>query len=125
MEINGGLFKDLPVYKGGVTEIGTAEELKAFASIVNSGMDFAGSTVILSSSIDISGGEWTPIAAGTRGGNTYTAESKTFSGTFDGNNNTIKGLTITQMPEGASADYAFGLFGVVDGGTIKNLNLPT
>ncbi len=125
VEINGGLFKDLPVYKGGVTEIGTAEELKAFASIVNSGMDFAGSTVILSSSIDISGGEWTPIAAGTRGGNTYTAESKTFSGTFDGNNNTIKGLTITQMPEGASADYAFGLFGVVDGGTIKNLNLPT
>ena len=123
VEINGGLFKDLPVYKGGVTEIGTAEELKAFASIVNSGMDFAGSTVILSSSIDISGGEWTPIAAGTRDGNTYTAESKTFSGTFDGNNNTIKGLTITQMPEGASADYAFGLFGVVDGGTIKNLNL--
>lgn len=124
INIYGGEFTGAIDCRGNtVATVHNAEGLKALAGASSiSGnftlVDDSGENVI-----DISGGEWTPIAAGTRGGNTYTAESKTFSGTFDGNNNTIKGLTITQMPEGASADYAFGLFGVVDGGTIKNLNL--
>lgn len=71
--------------------------------------------------IDIGGEEWTPIAAGTRSGNTYTADSKVFKGTFDGNNITLRNLTVTKLPEGASADYGVGLFGVVNGGTVKNL----
>ena len=124
INIYGGEFTGAIDCRGNtVATVHNAEGLKALAGASSiSGnftlVDDSGENVI-----DISGGEWTPIAAGTRDGNTYTAESKTFSGTFDGNNNTIKGLTITQMPEGASADYAFGLFGVVDGGTIKNLNL--
>lgn len=71
--------------------------------------------------IDIGGEEWTPIAAGTRSGNAYTADSKVFKGTFDGNGITLRDLTITALPQGASADYGVGLFGVVNGGTVKNL----
>ena len=54
-------------------------------------------------------GEWTPI--GTAWNNSYT-------GTFDGNGNTISGLTVK-----GSNEYA-GLFGCIDdGGTVKNVVL--
>ena len=50
---------------------------------------------------------------------TYEGENA-FEGVFDGNGKTISGLTITTA---AGADDAVGLFGVVDGGTVKNLQL--
>ncbi len=91
--------------------------LKAFAEAVNGGNTYEGKTVVLANSITLSG-EWTPIGNGTRSGNSYTGYA--FKGTFDGGNFPITGLTITST---TGADAALGLFGVVDGGTVKNLNL--
>ena len=41
-----------------------------------------------------------------------------FSGTFDGNNHTISNLTVN-----TTGEHAAGLFGIVNGGTIKNLTV--
>lgn len=95
-----------------------AADLAAFRDYVNAGNDFAGKTVTLGSSITISG-EWTPIGNGTRSGKTYTGNA--FKGTFDGKGNSISGLTMTGTT--VNEDHALGLFGVVDGGTVKNVTL--
>ena len=63
----------------------------------------------LADNIDLTGKDWTPI--GTSFGNSYT-------GTFDGGDHTITGLTVT-----GSDQYA-GLFGYIDtGGKVKNVTL--
>lgn len=63
----------------------------------------------LADNIDLTGKDWTPI--GTSFGNSYT-------GTFDGGNHTITGLTVT-----GSNEYA-GLFGRIgSGGKVKNVTL--
>ena len=88
--------------------ITSADDLKTFAAMVNSGTDFSGDTIVLDESIALTENPWTPI------GN---AETKLFKGTFDGNGHKITGLKIT------SGSY-IGLFGYVgEGATIKNVNL--
>lgn len=104
---------------GTAMTITTADELRQFAALVNSGIDFDGETVRLGGDIIISG-EWTPIGQGTRDGSGYTANSIPFMGTFDGNGHSIRGLEI-KTTEGV--DCALGLFGIVAGGTVKNLTL--
>ena len=94
--------------------IGDVEALKAFAAAVNSGTSYEGDTVTLSADLDLTDVEWTPIGVGTRSSKSYTGNA--FKGTFDGGNHTISGLTITSTE---SDDAAVGLFGVVDGGTVK------
>ncbi len=61
---------------------------------------------------------WTPVGAGTRSGSGYTGSA--FKGTFDGNGHTISNLKINSKTTN-SEDSAVGLFGVIDGGTVKNL----
>ena len=88
--------------------ITSADDLKTFAAMVNSGTDFSGDTIVLDESIALTENPWTPI------GN---AETKLFKGTFDGDGHKITGLKIT------SGSY-IGLFGYVgEGATIKNVNL--
>lgn len=106
------------VFAADVATIGDVEALKAFAVAVNGGKSYEGDTVTLSADLDLTGVEWTPIGVGTRSSKSYTG--KAFKGTFDGGNHTISGLTITSTD---SDDAAVGLFGVVDGGTVKNLKL--
>ena len=68
----------------------------------------AGYTVLeISSDIDMTGQEWTPIGNSTN----------KFQGTFDGNNKTISNLVIT----GNKSDV--GLFGMTTNGEIKNLTV--
>lgn len=91
--------------------IATAEELAGLASLVNAGTDsFSGDTLTLATELDLSAHEWTPIGLD---------DGTPFQGTFDGNDKTITGLTITE------AAYAHsGLFGYVgSGGTVKDLTL--
>ena len=95
-----------------------AAQLAWIAEQVNAGDTFAGKTVVLAGDIDLNSYAWTPIANGSRSG--AIAKGQTFKGTFDGNGMTVKNMTITTTP---SADHAIGLVGVVDGGTIRNLNL--
>ena len=104
-----------------VTVINSAADLAAFRDSVNSGNDYAGRTVVLGDNIDLSlqDKNWTPIGTGTRSGSGYTGNA--FKGTFDGNGHTISGLTINTTAN--DADAAYGLFGVIDGATVKDLTL--
>ncbi|MBP3668413.1 MAG: hypothetical protein J6J26_02430 [Bacteroides sp.] len=97
-----------------VYTVSTAEELAAFANIVNgdAGMEpdsFDGKIVKMTSSISLKGYQpWTPIGK--------TADTP-FKGTFDGCHKTISDLKTD-----ANKDYQ-GFFGFLDGATIKNLTI--
>lgn len=98
--------------------ISDKEDLVSLADTVNNSNVSEGNTANvfegkyfrLSSDIDMSGIQFSPI------GNKF---SRCFGGTFDGNGKTISNLTVSTGSEG----YA-GLFGrVSESGTVKNLNL--
>ena len=86
--------------------IATAAELRQFAEDVNNGNTYEGKTVTLTADVAL-GGEsnpWTPIGTG----------SAPFKGTFDGGKHVVSGLYI-------ASGSSVGLFGSVNGGTVKNL----
>ena len=99
--------------------INSVDVLKAFRDSVNAGTDYQGQYIELAEgTYDLSGEtDWTPIGNGSRNGSGYTGDA--FKGTFDGNDQTIKGLKIAS----GDGDKAIGLFGVVAGGTVKDLKL--
>lgn len=104
-----------------VKGIATAADLVAFAAAVNAGAsttrweDESGA-VILAGNIDLSGvKEWTPI--GQYSGKT----SVGFKGIFDGKGYKLTGINWTMALKDSSLGY--GLFGYVEGGTIRNLTL--
>ena len=103
-----GFAADTSWYGAGVAEeynITTADQLAGLSELVNdSGVSFEGKTLNLTASLDLSGGEWIPIGHG----------DNYFRGTFNGNNHTINGLTIT------SVYPSTGLFGNLYG-TVSNL----
>lgn len=85
----------------------SGEGLKVAADEVNSGNTDI--NIILDKDIDLTNTKWTPIG---------TDHSNSYTGTFDGGNHTISGLTMM-----GSDEYA-GLFGCIgDGGTVKNVKL--
>ncbi|MDR1028395.1 MAG: hypothetical protein LBL63_03135, partial [Clostridiales Family XIII bacterium] len=92
-------------------EISSADGLTGLAAIVGGAADgvarddFAGKTVILTEDIDLGGREWTPI--GDYG------KDFAFAGAFEGNGNTISGLSI-------ATGSNVGLFGYLTG-EIRNL----
>ena len=91
--------------------IQSANDLKKLATYVNNGGETSGKKFKLTANIALSSDEnFTPI--GTR---------KSFSGTFEGNNKTISGLSATCYAEGYNATYC-GLFGS-NYGTIQNVHL--
>ena len=84
----------------------SAEGLKNLAELVNNGETDI--NIILTGNIDLSDMEWTPI------GDYYNR----YTGTFDGGNYTITGLTVT------TSDQYAGLFGYIgSGGTVKDVTL--
>ena len=97
--------------------ISSADDLEQLAVEVNNGNAFEGKYFKLNSNITLDR-EWTPIGDGVRDGKRYTGNS--FKGVFDGDGNSISGLTITTT---SNNDAALGLFGVVDGGVVQNLIL--
>ena len=101
----------------GVYQIGSAEELRKFAKLVNNNGE-TDADAVLTDDIDLSEicgeniGEqsvsWIPIGTNSR-----------YRGTFDGNNYTISGLYID-----SSSANGQGLFGYVDtGGKVKDLTV--
>ena len=103
--------------------IGTADELKAFASAVNAGDSFAGKVVKLTADIDLyelgEGSEpvsFTPIGK---------VSETPFEGTFDGQGHTIKNLYQSGWAFGYEwGSYgSLGLFGNINDATVKNLTL--
>ena len=108
-------------YSGSGTEespylISSSDDLVNLADDVNSGNKYSGTYFQLASDLTLDG-EWTPIGNGSRSGSSYTGN--VFSGVFDGAGHIINGLTITS----GSGKQAMGLFGVVEGGIVKNLIL--
>lgn len=111
-----GKFYDITLNKDkGYTDDGqgnytvtSAEGLKNLAELVNEEWKL-GINITLTADIDLSGIDWTPI------GIDYNHQ---YTGTFDGGDHTITGLTVT-----GSNEYA-GLFGRIgSGGTVKNVVL--
>lgn len=101
-----------------IVEISSLEEFMQFRDSVNNGTDYEGRTVTLTTNVDLSTVEdWTPVGNGARDGSGYTGNA--FKGIFDGGNYTVSNLTITS----GESSSAIGLFGVVNGGTVKNLTL--
>ena len=99
----------------GVYEIMGKAGMLWFANEVNvNANNFSGKTVKVIADIDMTGAAWAPV------GQTGATQ---FHGTFDGQNKTIKGLTIS-APASYSTNYATGLFGWVEtGAVIKNIVL--
>lgn len=115
---DGNSIEDPEIYEAEKTiSINSPAQFAGLAALVNEGNTYEGYTATLHSSIDLDNHEWTPVATGTRNGSLPSGNS--FKGTFDGNGNTIYNLSIKEDPE--NADQAIGLFGIVDGGTVKNL----
>lgn len=140
------------VQEGGVYIISSANELAEFAAIVNGTVsafnptgthehetplpdgkyNFAGKTVKLGRDIDLA--SFTPGAV--INGHTYWSgwtpigtDANPFAGNFDGNGHVVKNLTVqtleddaTTTPQKVQLTYA-GLFGKVDGATIRNVGL--
>ncbi len=85
-----------------------------YTSISESGV------VKLMDDIDLKDQTWAPIGNGTRSGQNVTGD--VFKATFDGAGHTISNLSITST---SNVNSGIGLFGTVDGGTVKNLKLDT
>ena len=107
------------VGKSSPYEIKTETELREFAKIVNgtwggylNNDTFSGKTVNLMADINLTGGEWTPI-----GVLNMSDASIRFSGTFNGNNRRISGLSITEAKDNA------GLFAYISYGRVENLKV--
>ncbi|MBE6930538.1 MAG: hypothetical protein E7463_09685 [Ruminococcaceae bacterium] len=98
--------------------INNIADLEAFRDAVNGGNTYEGKYIKLTADITLTNENWTPIGTGTRDSKSYTGYA--FKGIFDGNNKIISGLTINST---TNKNAALGLFGVVDGGTVKNLKL--
>ncbi|MCL2219050.1 MAG: hypothetical protein FWC23_00655 [Chitinispirillia bacterium] len=104
--------------EGTVFQITKAGQLAGLAKLVNRGNRFEGKTIMLSADIDLSGYNsgaafndgkgWIPIGT----------KMQMFKGTFAGGGKTIRGLYINDPKL-----FQAGLFGRVDGGTIKELGL--
>lgn len=95
-------------------KISSEESLRALAAAVKADdgkgtYNLSGVSFHLANDIMLSGG-WTPISSVT-----YPADA--FAGTFDGNGHTISGLNINATAANQ------GLFGLINGATIKNLNV--
>lgn len=105
--------------------IATVEDLTAFRDAVNAGestaqWEDAGGVVSLLGDIDMKDvAGWTPIgnASYKWEKNLLTIEGNAFKGTFDGQGYALKNLKLAYG--GSAANTAYGLFGVLDGATVK------
>lgn len=101
--------------------IKTAEQLAGLAELTNIGIDtgastgntFENKTIYLDCDLDLGNYPWTPIT------NRNTDDGYFFNGTFDGQGHTIYNLN----RHGTGNDPFDSLFGYVQGGVIKNLNV--
>lgn len=111
----------------GKYHIYTSEGMAVFSDIVNN--DDPAADAVLENDIDMSGiTEWTPIGQASvsysKSGNRIyvaTISGSPYSGEFDGNGKTLSGLRLSVS--GAEAGRAYGLFGVLDNASVKNLTL--
>lgn len=109
-----GSTKTEPIQTDDVYQISSGAELAWFADYVNTlGAADTGLVdvdAVLTDDIDLGNQPWTPI-----GLISYVVDA--YAGTFDGQNHTVSNLKI----DASAANY--GLFGIVNTGTVKNLKV--
>ena len=93
-----------------VIKISTEAELRALATSVNGGNDYAGKTIYLTKSIELKEGHWTQIGT----------ETHPFKGIFDGKNYIIRGLNCSSKIKEVTN---YGLFGYIENAKILNVRL--
>jgi len=108
-------------YTSKVYDICTVSDLYGLADLVNNqGISMEGITIKLANDIDLNPGWDASTKTAPENGRTWVSigtQASPFKGTFTGKTHTIKGLYMT-----ADAGCQ-GLFGCVESGTIKNLNI--
>lgn len=121
----------------GTVVINSKSDFETFRDNVNKGDSYSGSTVKLTSDIDLQSVAWDPIGSTCQYMGPYasvTIKKSPFSGTFDGNNHVIKNLKLSEilvskvaiLQGNTISGYRnlykpLGLFGNVVDGNIKNL----
>lgn len=99
-----------PAAVDGVYQITSGSELAWLAQQVNAGVsDGTSFSAVLCNDVDLGDEAWTPIGNGT---------GKAYKGTFDGQGYTIRNLYVT-----GSTSMDYGLFGTVNGGTVRNVTV--
>lgn len=123
-----------PIFEGSGSEsdpyqIGSVDQLKKLAEIVNAGTSFQDEYFILTSDLDFANENWTPIGSSkVLDKDPYSLTKSSFNGfagTFDGQNHTISNLKINRdsNPTIWAGSY-LGLFGVVyPGATLKDFTI--
>ena len=106
-------------------EISSLADLMGLSEMVAAGNSFDGKYFRLTQSIDlgninINNGNWNPIGWYQNKSDLSSAVKNKFKGNFDGEGNTISGLKVNESSNHLSN---IGLFGAVEGGSIKNLNI--
>lgn len=92
-----------PAQKGGVYQIGNADELVWFVKKVNGGENAI--SAVLTKDIDLADVVWAPIGNG----------SVAFAGSFDGAGHTVSNLTVDYATAASGERLYLGLFGQVEG----------
>ncbi len=106
-------------------QIETLSHLMGLSESVAAGNDYEGCYFELTQSLDLGGlfinrGDWNPIGWYRSRSGLNDEVSTPFRGNFDGCRNTISGLRIAGELDGKTN---LGLFGVIDGGTVENLEI--
>ena len=110
-------------------KISSTTDLNQLAADVNSGTTYEGKYFLLTANLTYTGGSQTVSNFTAIGGYTDEHHSSpyvyiSFKGHFDGNGNTISGIRIYRSGDsGGWTDWCQGLFGVIDGGEVKNVKL--
>lgn len=103
-------------------EINELSDLMGLSEMVAAGNDFAGKYFVLTQDIDIGNlnKSWNPIGWYQNKSELGKEVKNKFRGNFDGAGNTISGLKVVNV---AYTLNNVGLFGAVEGGSIKNLTV--
>lgn len=106
-------------------QIDSLSRLMGLSEAVAAGMGFEGEYFELTQDIDLgsllaNSGSWNPIGWYQNQAELGGEVRHPFRGHFDGGGNTISGLRIVNPSLGLTN---IGLFGVIDGGSVKNLNI--
>ncbi len=79
--------------------IATAEQLAGLSELVYNGVDFANTSIIITTDIDLNGIDWLPIG---------TSWEKTFAGSFDGNGHTVYNVKLSDGDNIGFFGYSVG-----------------
>lgn len=91
--------------------INSAAKLNVLAKVVSAGWDTEGKYFSQTADLTL-GADWISVGS---------SESLPFKGTYDGGNCTV--TLATALVSGSTSETYLGVFGVVDGGTVKNLTV--